>query len=129
MKRILALVLSLAMLLTGCANPQPASSATVGDTTTEAPADEVVLENIEPQFDALDDADQGKSGKKRQNGSDHTVEADLEFFSVYLFVRRLKLLAVMVIGDGEREIVFVIRVVRFSEEGQLLNEPSKKSMQ
>lgn len=57
MKRILALVLSLAMLLTGCANPQSASSDTVGDTTTEAPADEVVSENIKPQFDALDDAD------------------------------------------------------------------------
>ena len=55
MKRIIALVLSLAMLLTGCATPQQDSSETASESTIETPADEIVWENIEPQYDSLDD--------------------------------------------------------------------------
>ena len=57
MKRIIALVLSLAMLLTGCAAPQQDSSETASESTIETPADEIVWENIEPQYDSLDDED------------------------------------------------------------------------
>ena len=59
MKRIIAVLLSIVMLLTGCGQVQPQSTTPSGDAVTETiepTAEPVVWENVEPQYVSLDDA-------------------------------------------------------------------------
>lgn len=52
MKRIMALVLSIVMIFTGCASKQSQSQSTM---TEENNTTEEIIENIEPLYDSLDD--------------------------------------------------------------------------
>lgn len=59
MERIIALFLSIAMLLTGCGQAQSKSTTTnesnTGMESTAPTTEPIVLENIEPQYNSLDD--------------------------------------------------------------------------
>lgn len=58
MKRIIALLLSIVMLFTGCAQVQPSPASTTPDEsspTTPNTAEPTVLESVEPPYDSLDD--------------------------------------------------------------------------
>ena len=59
MKRIIALLLSIVMLLTGCGQAQPQTVATIEKSsapeTTGSEEKAILLEDIEPQYDSLDD--------------------------------------------------------------------------
>ena len=61
MKRIIAVLLSIVMLLTGCGQVQlqstPPSNDVVETETTEPSTEPVVWEDIEPQYDSLDDVE------------------------------------------------------------------------
>ena len=59
MKRMIALLLSIVMLLSGCGQPQSQSTKTsesdLVTETEESTAEPVVWEDVEPQYDSLDD--------------------------------------------------------------------------
>ena len=61
MKRIIAVILSIVMLLTGCGQVQPQSTTPNNDVveteTTEPSTEPVVWEDIEPQYASLDDVE------------------------------------------------------------------------
>ena len=61
MKRLIALLLSIVMILTGCGQVQPQSSTPSESTspteTVEPTTDPIVWEDIEPQYDSLDDVE------------------------------------------------------------------------
>ena len=61
MKRIIAVLLSIVMLLTGCGQVQPQSTTPSNDIvvteTTEPTTEPVVWEDVEPQYDSLDDVE------------------------------------------------------------------------
>ena len=61
MKRLIALLLSIVMVLTGCGQVQPQSSTSSESTsqteTVEPTTDPIVWENVEPEYNSLDDVE------------------------------------------------------------------------
>ena len=53
MKRFIAALLSVIMVLTGCSQPQ--SAVISEESTSDEPAEGIVLEDFEPQYNSLDD--------------------------------------------------------------------------
>ena len=53
MKRLIAALLSVIMVLTGCSQPQ--SAVISEESTSDEPAEGIVLEDFEPQYNSLDD--------------------------------------------------------------------------